>query len=564
MRYLIDFYNTATDAEISQYMTDNGCTVIKEWDNFEKEFLVECNSAPPKTDIVEHLADDENVLAIKPMDIFNINYHFGKSTVPNMDTITINTTSIDDWWKNYTLEKPVFDAPTTTISRKGSTIPVYVMDSGIKADHPEFEGVTIENIYSIFPGDFSDTGGHGTALASVISGKTAGITNAPLKIVKIFGNKDGTKHNTLQSEFIDACNAILNDFELGTLAILNCSFVMARNLYIENKLRQLNNAGIFIVAAAGNNGVSIEDLTPACMPEAVTIGAYNQNLEPCDFSNYTGAISTTSDLTNHGELDGWAPGQDIRAAVIYGGVDYNLVGGTSIATAITSAVFAYDFHDFVDPVTRQKFFGWSERPFVAGPNRLGWAATALSREGLLDLSNPKYANSKNVLVTIYQSLDDAELHPPVGITDMVKWIIRAEEKSSGPILAFHHKTLNIETITPLPDNFTIQPNGQLAGNPTVEQGPGEGEEYKLYTSKIKCNYLDGTSEEKTVDIYVTKNDFDNSSVPEDHPLYVTQAGLCAGRGSYFCGPTIATTCTNICDTGLCCTDYYKGSPCFCR
>lgn len=562
MRYLIDFYNTATDAEISQYLTDNGCTVIKEWDNFEKEFLVECNSAPPKTAIVEHLADDGDVLAIKPLDVANINYNFGKSVVPGMDTQTISTTSVDDWWKNYVLENPVFDQPTTTISRKGRTIPVYIMDSGIKADHPDFAGVSITNIWSIFPGDYNDTGGHGTALASVISGRSAGITDCPLKIVKIFGNVNGTKHNTLQSEFIDACNAILNDFVPNTLAILNCSFVMARNLYIENKLRQLNDAGIFIVAAAGNNGTSIEDLTPACMPEAITIGAYNQDLVPCNFSNYTGTLSVTTDVVNHGELDGWAPGENIRVA----GLDnsFFLTAGTSIATAITAAVLAYDMHDFIDPNTQQRFLGWADMPLIGGGHFNGtYSSTCLRREGLLDLSDPKYANSRNLIATIYQAVDNTDNLKVTGLTDVIKWVVKVGERRAGPVVTIPHATHSVEILSPLPDGFVIQPNSQLAGAPTVEQGPGEGEDYKLYTSKIKCNYLDGTSEEKTVDIYVAKSDFTNDSVPEDHPLYVTQAGLCFGMRNYSCGPTIATSCTNSCSSAYCCDEYYKGSPCRC-
>lgn len=561
MRYLIDFYNTATDAEISQYLTDNGCTVIKEWDNFEKEFLVECNSALSKTAIVEHLADDSDVFAIKPMDNTVINYNYAKSLVPGMDTVTIDTSSQDDWWKNYVLENPVFDQPTTTISRKGGTIPVYVMDSGIKADHPEFVGVSISNIYSIFPGDFSDTGGHGTAMASVISGRTAGITDCPLKIVKIFGNVNGTKHNTLQSEFIDACDAILNDFTRGSLAVLNCSFVMARNLYIENKMRQLNDAGIFIVCAAGNNGTSIEDLTPACMPEAMTIGAFDQNLEPCDFSNYTGSLSTTTDVVNHGELDVWAPGQDIRIAGIFADA-YQMSAGTSIATAIASAVLAYDLHDMVDPVTKQRLAGLYTMPFLGDGHFNGtYASMMLRREGLLDLSNPKYANSKNLIVTISQAADNA---PEVtsGITDYIKWIVKVGENYAGPNLTQRYKTQSIEMITPLPPGFSVMPNSQLAINPGPEVGPDDGELYKLYNIKYVCNYLDGTNEEKTLDLYVTGANFDTQSVPEDHPLNIVQSGTCSGLSQY-CGPTIATNCLDLCGI-YCCNTVFKGAPCQCN
>lgn len=555
MRYLIDFYNSATDAEISQYMADNNCTVLKEWDNFEKEFLVECNLSPPKTSIVEHLADDEDVLAIKPLDVTNINYNFGKSVVPGLDTVTINTTDTNDWWKNYVLESPVFDQPTTTISRKGSTIPVYVMDSGIKADHPDFVGVTISNIWSVFPGDFTDTGGHGTAMASVISGRTAGLCDSPLKIVKIFG----ANHMTLQSEFVSACNAIMNDFAPNSLAILSCSFVMPRNLYIENKLRELSNAGIFVVCAAGNNGVSIEDLTPACMPEALTIGAYNQNLEPCDFSNYTGELSTTTNVVNHGELDAWAPGENIRVASING--NYNMASGTSIATAIASGVLAYDLHDFIDTATGKIILGYHAMPFLpAGHVNGNYASFMNRRDALLDLSDPKYASSTNKIVTIVQSLDNAPSNR-TGITDYIKWVVRVGDNYAGPNTVDRYSTSSIEILEPLPNGFGIANNSQLYGTPTPEQGPSAGEDYKLYTGKIKCNYLDGTSEEKIVEIYVVPGDINMNNISEDSPIYILQSSFCSGQ-SVFCGPAIGALCVSFCSY-QCCDITFKGAPCQC-
>lgn len=554
MRYLIDFMNTASDAEIQAYLTNNGCTVLKEWDNFEKEFLVECASALPNDAIIEHLVDDEDALAIKPLDVVPINNNWMKSLVPGIPTTTIQTQNTDDWWKNYCLENPVFDDPTTVISRKGSTIPVYVMDSGIKADHPDFNGVNITNIFSVIPNDYVDVGGHGTGLASIISGQSAGITNCPIKVVRVFA----PNHNTLQSEFVSACDAIMADFKPNSIGILNCSFVMPRNTYIESKLRALIEAGIFVVCSAGNNGVSIEDVTPACMPEAFTIGAYDENLEPCDFSNYTGDLSTTADKTNHGELDGWAPGLNIRIAALNDQFGY--MSGTSAATAVATAVLAHSLHDWINVESGERWPGFEPFPIV-GHDAFNYSQFFMRRQGLLDLSDPKYAGSVNRIATITQSVDNLPFST-VGFTDVIRYVTKVGYNYPGPVISSRYHTVQMELLEPLPAGFTILPNAQLVGAPSVEQGPAAGEAYNLLTSKVRCTYSDGSTEEKDIHIYVTKPDFSSADVPEDHELNMVQAGICTGFPS-FCGVTIATTCVIICPGTTCCNLLYKGAPCDC-
>jgi len=554
MKYLVDFHHGTSDQDIQSYLASNGCTVLKEWDNFDKVFLVECASEPPVTSIIERITDDEDHLAIKPLDIY-INKNWLKSVVPGLPEVTIQTSGEDDWWKNYVLQNPVFDQPTATISRKGSNVSVYIMDSGIKADHPDLDGVSITNVYSVVPGDFSDTNGHGTALASLISGKTAGITSASIKVVRIFAQG----HNTLQSEFISACDAILNDFQPNTLAILNCSFTIPKNEYIESKLRQLNNAGIFIMAAAGNSGTSIEDTTPACMPEALTIGAFNSDLLPCSFSNYTSVIANTENDVNHGELDIWAPGANIRVATLDGG--FGMASGTSAATAIASAVLAFNIHDFIHPVTGERISGYHDAPLMplSADMMFAYSHQMGARVGLLDLSDPKYAASTNRIVTIIQNADTM---PNASYTDLCLVRAKIGEASWGPNFFDKYRTVSIDVLEPLPENFEINPNGQIFGTPTAEQGPGPNESYKLYTAKIKVNYDDGTFEDKDINLYVTRPDFQPSEVPEDHPLAISlQFNNCMGYSTY-CGVVIAVTCNDYC-TIFCCNMLFKGSPCVC-
>jgi len=557
MKYIVDFHNDAAQADIDGYLSVNGCTVIKEWDNFDKVYLVEAASEPPAASIVAFVKDDEYTLAIKPKDIEFNPYH--NTVNPNSPQITISTTEKKDWWKNYSLAQPVFDAPTAQYSQKGSNINVYIMDSGIDATHPEFEGVSITNLYSVTD-NFLDLTGHGTALASAIAGTTCGISSAKLKIVKIFE----PNHATLQSQFLDALDAIMADLPEGHFGILNCSWAVERNEWIEFKLRECIDDGLWIVAAAGNSGEPIGDVTPAAMPEAFTVGSYTPDLVPADFSNYTetSAISVTGGNVNHGVLDGWAPGVDIWVAnANYTGTNgflpsdpYGYVAGTSISTAITVGIIAHNLSDFCysDGTKLPEANGF----FIAGPGSIPYLVTA--RKDLLDLSDPKYADSKNSLVTMINQPNTMQ------IPDEVSMSIRAGEKQTLARVFNPSLTKSASFIDPLPDNFTILPHGSVHGEPTLEQGPTGDDLYKIYTAKLKRVGLDDVEEIVTIKIYVTTPNFQPTDLPEDHEINILFSFGCNGAAAIECQLIFIPACFDRCGGFYCCGGSVKESMCNCR
>ena len=549
MKYLIDFINTATDAEITAYLTDNGCTVLKEWDNYDKVFLVECTVEPPKTSLVQFVVNDENELAIKPHDSVFFHPYYQTSHPDKLETIS--TSDQRDWWKNYSLSTPVFDQPTTTITRKGEHISVYVVDSGIEASHPDFVDASITNIYSV-TGEFNDTSGHGTSLASLISGKTCGITNAKIKVVKIFDDN----HTTMQSEFLNAMDAIINDLPDNSFAIVNCSWTIPRNEWVEHKLKVLIDKGAIIMAAAGNNGTSIEDVTPAAMPEAFTIGSYNVDLLPSDFSNYTDPshVSLVAGATNSGELDGWAPGENIYSARLTSkGSGYAFAGGTSQATAICSAVMVHNFADEVDENGKRNVSYRNVPPDVLKKSAMG-------RKGILDLSDPKYASSVNVIATLFDLKSIAITLPA---DELVTSIRVGESKVLGPIFNTHN-TNHVEIIQPLPENFTIMPNGMLYGAPVESQGPTAPETFKEYNSVVRRTNKDDTVEDVLITMYVLASNFVPDHLPPDHPIIVTLSGSCADAGAGFsCVLVTNPPCSNNCPNMGCCDPGGKASMCFC-
>lgn len=549
MRYIVDFHNDAPQQDIDNYLVVHSCTVLKEWNNFDKIYLVEAPVEPPVTEIVAFVKDDSH-LVIKPMTLVDINPYFGQRN-PNYPTVVVSTTDEKDWWKNYSLAKPVFDEPTTTISKKGSHVHVYIMDSGINSDHPEFEGVDISYVYSVTPNDYTDNRGHGTALASVISGNTCGITTAKLKIVKIYD----TMHQTLQSEFMDALDAVLEDVPDNSFAILNCSWSIPKNEWVEYKLRELQDKGVWTFAAAGNSGTTIEDVTPAAMPEAFTVGAYGPDLKPCDFSDYTGPseISLTNSHTNGGELDGWAPGEKIWAALLGGG--YGYIAGTSVACAIATAAAAHNLNDYIGPDGKAYPAGAT---FSAGPDAYRWVL--VSRPDLLDLSDPKYADSTNSIITLFDFPDTTM--PP----DHLGASVRVGEDEPLIIVFSPHHTKSFEILTPLPENFCVLPYGMLRGAPTAEQGPQNGEAYKLYTFKFKRVSNDDVEEIITVDVYVLSANFKPEDVPPDDPVIpITLLAGCQLTTGCFLNQS--TDCVNNC-IAYCCDGSSFGSIkvsmfCFC-
>lgn len=518
MKFIVDFHNNVSDTDIEAYLTANNCTVIKSWNNYEKVFLVESSVEPPSSELVAHIVNNETV-TIKPLELVELN-HFHESFDPASPSLEVSSSEEKDWWKNYSLAQPNFEGASKTVYKKGSNVHVYIMDSGILSSHEEFEGVNISYIYSITPGDFTDRNGHGTALASVIAGKTCSLTTAKLKIVKIFEPGRGT----LQSELLDALDAVMGDVIQGSLSVLNCSWAIEKNAWVEYKLRETIDKGVYVVASAGNSGHPIENVTPASMPEVLTIGSYNQDLKPSDFSDYSNSlISVTNTATNYGMLDGWAPGEKIWCAGISNDSAYGFSGGTSLSAAIVSSVIAYNLSDYVRP--DGTLLPPIDSLYLMGPE--GMRTGFLQRKDLLDLSDPKYATSANVIATFRTSLDRISQLPP----DEFDAPIRVGERKDIAKICIPKLTKSLELLDPLPPNFEVTHVGTLLGYPSEEQGPSNGETYVQHTVRFKRISIDDIEETVTARIYILSPNYQPTDLPEDHVVNIKlQVGGCGDQG----------------------------------
>ena len=513
MNYIVDFKNSLTEAEIDQYISDHGMIKLKEYSFFDRVYLISTDSEVSENEFIEKvIVDDHNGIQL-----LNVDISFVRNT-SNEDTFAIQDNK--NWWKTVVLGNVNFDNDTHTFLREGRNSTVYVLDSGIDVNHDEFQDTDVTLLYSVTQ-SFEDNNGHGTALASIISGKTCGVTNAKIKVVKIFDSA----HNTLQSEMLAALDAVALDYSNnGKMpSVLNCSWGIPYNTYINDKIQMLINHGMYVVASAGNNGSPITDVTPACIPDVFTVGSFGQDLVPSNFSNYTdpSSITFTAGETNHGALDGWAPGEQIWAAIPNSTANY--VVGTSASAAIASAAIAYNVNKFVNQtginfttftnIDSYKSFLENNMQLVnkssQNPSNEVYNNIALGKKDLLDLSDPKYNSSVNRIVgmsTVKMKSDSPS----------IQLLAQAGTNQYSVMYASTNIT-RITSVEDFPDYVTVYDSGLLSCN-----APDMQDTYIINEIPITIYYDDTSTINQKLVIIVLRQDITYSnlenSVPENDPV----------------------------------------------
>lgn len=211
---------------------------------------------------------------------------------------------------------------------------VYLVDSGINKSHPELVGSNIVDLYSQIAGDFSDTGGHGTAMASLINGQTVGVSkNATVKNVKVV-----MSGNILISDLLNAFEAILNDHILSpSVKVVNCSWTIPKSLMIDTKISELQNSGLVVVAAAGNTAEAANNFSPVGLNTVIGVAASDAYDRVINWAPGVGS--------NWGpEVDITAPGIDVPCASLStNGIDTRT--GTSVAAAVVSGTICQFIYD---------------------------------------------------------------------------------------------------------------------------------------------------------------------------------------------------------------------------
>ncbi|MCP2271504.1 S8 family peptidase [Actinokineospora diospyrosa] len=219
------------------------------------------------------------------------------------------------------------DRSFTYPSNPGQGVRVYIMDSGINANHQEFSGRMAAG-YDFVDGDSSPTDchGHGTHVAGTAAGTTYGVAKkATISAVRVL-NCQGSGAN---DDIIAGINWIRNNAVKP--AVVNYSIGCQQRCTdnsLDNAVKALVASGVQWVQAAGNSSDDACYYSPQRVPEAINVGN----------SNSTDVRNSTS---NYGScLDIFAPGTSIISASYSSNTGTATMTGTSMASPHTAGAAA--------------------------------------------------------------------------------------------------------------------------------------------------------------------------------------------------------------------------------
>jgi subtilisin family serine protease len=214
-----------------------------------------------------------------------------------------------------------------TYESNGAGVNVYVIDSGIRYSHLEFENRAALAYDYVAGGTGGDCNGHGTHVAALIGGKTYGVAKgAKLWSVRVLDCLNGgTIARIIAGVDWTAGNHVKP-------AVANLSFITilsnSTNGSMDIAVKNLVAAGVTTVVAAGNNTGDAGLRTPARVPEAITVAATDQYDNRAPTSNFGSVV------------DVFAPGVDITSAWAADDTATTLRSGTSSAAPVVAGIAA--------------------------------------------------------------------------------------------------------------------------------------------------------------------------------------------------------------------------------
>jgi len=228
---------------------------------------------------------------------------------------------------------------------------IYLLDTGIDTFHQEFGTANnINNLYNCTnTTGFTDSAGHGTAMASILVGNSIGTAaNATLHNVKMFEAANG---NISVGEIVDALDSVLThhkDNSPENPKVVCMPWTVTKNQLIDDKCNELLAENLMLVATAGNrgNGVDVDDYTPGGLDTIMTVGAHDEGLQATSYTQLPIKDFVDAETTpvvrklvqQAAEIDIFAIGSNVSVADSSNVSNYVSITGTSPAAAMTAGV----------------------------------------------------------------------------------------------------------------------------------------------------------------------------------------------------------------------------------
>ncbi|ORZ35398.1 peptidase S8/S53 domain-containing protein [Catenaria anguillulae PL171] len=222
-------------------------------------------------------------------------------------------------------ENPKYPGAYVYPAHGGDGVDVYVIDTGIMANHTDFEGRASHAWSAVKSWPETDDNGHGTHVASTIAGRLHGLAKRSrlhgVKVLSatgsgsIFGVLGGIRFVADQAQR-----------QGNKTVIANMSLGGAFNFAVNRAVAAAARVGVMFAFAAGNEAGDACDVSLASSPYGVTVAAGVRNETVAWFSNWGRCVDVI------------APGFNITAAYIDGGVE--TWSGTSMASPHVAGALA--------------------------------------------------------------------------------------------------------------------------------------------------------------------------------------------------------------------------------
>ncbi|KAI9476471.1 MAG: peptidase S8/S53 domain-containing protein [Benjaminiella poitrasii] len=217
-------------------------------------------------------------------------------------------------------------------STAGSTAYVYVVDDGMNTAHTDFGGRATWG-YTAYSGISRNGGGHGTHVAGIVGGTTYGVAKKTNLIAV----------QVLDEEGSGTISAILSGLQWVTnnaasrkgKAVINMSLGLQTGGSLSSTLVTFNNAisavvdaGVPIIAAAGNWYTDACDVLPAGNSDVYAVASSNSNDKLSSYSCWGTCVAIV------------APGESIKSTYISSTTSTATLSGTSMASPHVAGVAA--------------------------------------------------------------------------------------------------------------------------------------------------------------------------------------------------------------------------------
>ncbi len=218
-------------------------------------------------------------------------------------------------------QSDIFGYTNAKANMGSAEVTIAVVDTGVQNDHEYLAGRVIPTGFdSVYNESCYDKRGHGTHVAGIIVSNTK--SNVKIRPYKVIGD-DGTGTDTQLYLGIQA--AIEDGVDIINLSLTR----KGESEIVHEAVQNAYNAGITVVAAAGNDNVNLDQTfyTPACFDEVICVVSIDTNKKRASTSNWR-----FNDTLS-------APGVDILSSYLDN--TYKIMSGTSMATPFISCCVAY-------------------------------------------------------------------------------------------------------------------------------------------------------------------------------------------------------------------------------